>query len=203
MSRYFMIVLACILFSCTARSQDAVTADVPQGAAVATFAGGCFWCMEPPFDALDGVHSTTSGFMGGHVPDPTYDQVSRGGTGHAEVVQVVYDPEVVTYERLLEVFWRNIDPVAVDRQFCDIGDQYRSAIFYHSDAQRDLADASRERLAESGRFDRPIATEIAAAGEFFAAEAYHQNFYRTSPRRYRQYRTACGRDARLNEIWGQ
>ena len=167
----------------------------------ATFAGGCFWCMEPPFDDLAGVVSTTSGYMGGSVPDPTYEQVSAGGTGHAEVVQVVFEPARVSYERLLEVFWRNVDPLTPDRQFCDAGHQYRSAIFHHDAGQRAAAEQSRRALEQSGRFETPIVTEIVSAGPFYAAEAYHQDYYRKNPVRYKFYRYRCGRDARLAELW--
>ena len=169
----------------------------------ATFAGGCFWCMEPPFDALDGVLSTTSGYTGGGEKNPTYKQVSSGKTGHTEAVQVAYDPSKVSYEELLEVFWRNIDPTTADRQFCDRGSQYRSAIFYHDDEQRRLAEASRGRIADSGRLDAPIVTEIVAAGEFYPAEEYHQDYYKKNPIRYKFYRTGCGRDRTLERIWGK
>jgi peptide-methionine (S)-S-oxide reductase len=167
----------------------------------ATFAGGCFWCMEPPFDKLEGVISTTSGYAGGHVVNPTYKEVSAGGTGHAEVVQVVYDPERVSYRELLEVFWRNVDPLDSGGQFCDRGDQYRTAIFYHDEEQRRLAEASKRELEQSGRFNRPIVTQIVPLSAFYAAEDYHQDYYIRNPLRYRYYRTACGRDARLRELW--
>ncbi|NGX15372.1 peptide-methionine (S)-S-oxide reductase MsrA [Wenzhouxiangella sp. XN24] len=167
----------------------------------ATFAGGCFWCMEPPFDKLDGVIATTSGYAGGPEPDPTYRDVVAGRTGHAEVVQVTFDPARISYDELLRVFWRNIDPFVVDRQFCDRGAQYRTAIFYHDDAQRVAAEAS---LAEVvARFDRAVETEIEAeGGTFHPAEAYHQDYYLENPLRYRYYRFSCGRDSRLEEIWG-
>ncbi|MDI5933919.1 peptide-methionine (S)-S-oxide reductase MsrA [Halomonas kalidii] len=169
--------------------------------ASAVFAGGCFWCMEEAFDPVEGVLSTTSGFSGGHVENPSYNQVVAGGTGHAEVVEVEYDPEVVDYEALLHVFWRNIDPFAVDRQFCDAGDSYRSAIFPMNDEERTLAEASREALAD--RFDREIATEINDFEAFYPAEEYHQGYYRKNPVRYRFYKSACRREARLDEIWGE
>jgi len=171
--------------------------------AVATFAGGCFWCMEPPFDKLEGVISTTSGYTGGQKQDPSYEEVSSGGTGHAESVQVVYDPARITYEKLLETFWRNIDPVAVDRQFCDSGTQYRSAIFYHDEAQRRLAEESKKALEASGRFNQPIATQIVKASTFYPAEEYHHDYYKKNPVRYKIYRYGCGRDQRLQEIWGK
>ncbi len=168
--------------------------------ATAIFAGGCFWCMEPPYDELPGVASTISGYIGGHVDNPTYEQVSSGSTGHAEVVKVSYDPKVVDYATLLEVFWRNIDPLTPNRQFCDRGSQYRSAIVYLDDEQRALAEAAREAL--HGRFDQPIVTEIVAAGTFYPAEDYHQDYYQKNPLRYKFYRYNCGRDQRLEELWG-
>ena len=169
----------------------------------ATFAGGCFWCMEPPFDEIDGVLSTTSGYTGGRKENPTYEEVSRGGTGHAEAVEVLYDPSKVTYERLLEIYWRNVDPTTRDRQFCDVGDMYRTAIFVHDDAQREAAEASKKRLEESGRLPGPVVTEIVAAGAFYPAEAYHQDYYKKNPLRYKFYRYGCGRDERLDELWGE
>ncbi|HKK23225.1 MAG TPA: peptide-methionine (S)-S-oxide reductase MsrA [Pseudohaliea sp.] len=168
--------------------------------AVATFAGGCFWCMEPPYDKLDGVKSTVSGFMGGDVRNPSYQQVVRGGTGHAEVVQVTYDPEVVSYETLLAVYWRNVDPFDGDGQFCDRGPSYRPEIFWQTEAQREAALESRAELA--GRFDNEIAVDITEAGEFWPAEDYHQNYYEKNPVRYKFYRWNCGRDSRLQEVWG-
>lgn len=172
------------------------------GLAMATFAGGCFWCMEPPFDALDGVISTTSGYTGGHTPNPTYEEVSAGKTGHAEAVQVVYDPKRISYDRLLDVFWRNIDPVTPNAQFCDHGTQYRSGIFYHDAEQRRLAEASKRALEASGRLKAPIVTEIVAAGTFYPAEDYHQDYYKKNSIRYKFYRASCGRDRRLAELWG-
>jgi peptide-methionine (S)-S-oxide reductase len=171
--------------------------------AVATFAGGCFWCMEPPFDKLDGVLSTTSGYIGGTVARPTYEQVSSGRTGHTEAVQVAYDPSRVTYEKLLDVFWHNIDPTVRDRQFCDIGSQYRSGIFVHDAEQRRLAEASKAALEKNKPFKAPIVTEVTDAMTFYPAEDYHQDYYQKNPIRYRYYRTGCGRDARLKELWGE
>ena len=168
----------------------------------ATFAGGCFWCMEHPFDELPGVVSVTSGYTGGHTKNPTYEEVSAGGTGHAESVQIVYDPARIGYDKLLAVYWHNIDPTVKDRQFCDIGHQYRSAIFYHNEQQRRLALLSKEALEKSKPFREAIATEITPAGEFYPAEQYHQHYYRKNPIRYRFYRTTCGRDGRLKELWG-
>ena len=185
-------------------SREAAAAAAPaDNRAVAIFAGGCFWCMEPPFDKLPGVISTTSGYVGGHVANPTYEQVSAGGTGHAEAVQVIYDPRQVGYAKLLDVFWHNIDPVAVDRQFCDAGDQYRSAVFATDGEQRRLAEASKRALEASGRFEQPIATEIVAASTFYPAEGYHQDYYEKNPLRYKFYRFSCGRDARLDAVWGE
>ena len=169
--------------------------------AVATFAGGCFWCMEGPFDKLEGVISTTSGYIGGHTEDPTYPEVSSGATGHAEAVQVEYDPDKVSYERLLTTFWHNIDPLVRNRQFCDVGSQYRSAIFYHDEHQKALAEESKRAL-EQAVFGKPLATEVVAAGRFYAAEDYHQDYYMKNPLRYKYYRFSCGRDQRLKQIWG-
>jgi peptide-methionine (S)-S-oxide reductase len=183
-------------------SMSASAATATSGHAIATFAGGCFWCMEPPFDELDGVISTTSGYTGGRKQNPTYEEVSTGTTGHTEAVQVVYDPTRVTYERLLEVFWRNIDPVTANAQFCDHGTQYRSGIFTHDPTQRRLADESKRALEASGRFKAPIVTEIVAAGPFYPAEEYHQDYYKKNPVRYKLYRAGCGRDRRLGELWG-
>ncbi|HEY5656547.1 MAG TPA: peptide-methionine (S)-S-oxide reductase MsrA [Myxococcota bacterium] len=172
----------------------------PARSVEALFAGGCFWCMEPAFDEVPGVVSTTSGYTGGRVESPTYEQVSSGSTGHAEAVRVVYDPSQVTYEKLLDVFWHNIDPTVRNRQFCDTGSQYRSAIFASGPEERELAEASRRRVAE--RLGVPIQTEIVDAGAFYPAEEYHQDYYRKNPLRYAFYRRGCGRDARLAEIWG-
>ena len=179
------------------------SAEAGPGLAKATFAGGCFWCMEPPFDQLDGVVSTTSGYTGGHVPNPTYEQVSAGGTGHAEAVEVLYDPRKISYAELLDVFWHNVDPVTANRQFCDAGSQYRSAIFYHDEEQKRLAEASKAALERSGKLGKPIVTEIVPAGQFYPAEQYHQDYYLKNPLRYKFYRYSCGRDRRLEELWGK
>ena len=168
----------------------------------ATFAGGCFWCMEHPFDEIPGVISVTSGYTGGHKKNPTYEEVSAGGTGHAESVQIVYDPSKVTYAKLLTVFWHNIDPTAKDRQFCDAGHQYRSAIFYHNEEQHRLALQSKAELEKSKTFKGPVVTEIVPATEFYPAEEYHQHYYKKNPFRYKFYRASCGRDQRLRELWG-
>lgn len=169
----------------------------------ATFAGGCFWCMEHPFDEIPGVVSVTSGYTGGEKTNPTYEEVSAGGTGHAESVQVIYDPSKVSYEKLLDVFWHNIDPTTKDRQFCDSGHQYRSAIFYHDEEQHTLALRSKELLEKNKPFQGPIVTEIVKATEFYPAEEYHQHYYKKNPIRYKFYRTTCGRDQRLRELWGK
>ena len=172
------------------------------GEAVAIFAGGCFWCMEPPYDKTEGVISTISGYTGGELANPSYRQVSSGTTGHIEAVKIVYDPEKVSYEKLLHIFWRNIDPIRANAQFCDEGPQYRSAIFPQDEAQREAAEKSKAELEATGRFTRPIATEILDAAPFYPAEDYHQDYYKKNPNRYAYYRWSCGRDARLDQIWG-
>lgn len=170
--------------------------------AKATFAGGCFWCVEEAFEKVSGVISATSGYTGGNVDNPTYRQVTSGQTGHAEAVEVIYDPVQITYEQLLDVFWRNVDPTVVDRQFCDFGDQYRTAIFVHGDEQMRLAEASKKALEESKPFADPIVTPIVAASTFYAAEDYHQDYYKRNPLRYKYYKWNCGRAQRLEELWG-
>ena len=176
--------------------------EVPPGHAVATFAGGCFWCMEPPYDKLPGVTATISGYIAGRTANPTYQEVSSGRTGHTEAVQVVYDPKKVTYEKLLEVFWVNIDPTVKDRQFCDAGSQYRTGIFVHDDAQRKAAEASKAQVEKAKPFKEPIVTPIEMATTFYPAEDYHQDYYVKNPIRYNYYRTGCRRDERLKELWG-
>lgn len=168
----------------------------------ATFAGGCFWCMEHPFDKLKGVKETLSGYTGGTKANPSYKEVSSGKTGHTEAVQVLYDPDLVSYETLLSVFWRQIDPTALNRQFIDVGSQYRSAIFYHNPAQKKLALRSKRQLALSGKFKAPIVTEITSATVFYPAEDYHQDYYKKNPKRYKFYRWNSGRDQFLDKIWG-
>lgn len=199
------------LFSLAACSGDGASAQTqaapapPEGSAVAYFAGGCFWCMERPFEQLDGVSAVVSGYTDGEQQNPTYRQVSSGGTGHAEAIRVVYNPNVITYPELLRVFWHNIDPTDGGGQFCDRGDQYRSGVYVQNAAERRLAEASRraaqEELRARGNTDR-IVTEIKDASTFYDAEDYHQNYYRTNPARYTRYRTGCGRDARLEALWG-
>lgn len=178
---------------------------VAQGKAVtakATFAGGCFWCMEEAYDSVPGVVATVSGYMGGHTKNPTYEQVSSGRTGYAEVVQVEYDPSKVSYAKLVEVFWHNIDPTQVNAQFCDYGSQYRSAIFYQDAEQKKIAEASKAALIKDKPFKGKIVTEITPASQFYPAEGYHQNFYKTNPVRYKFYKSGCGRAARLQQLWG-
>ncbi|CAN0405113.1 unnamed protein product, partial [Phaeothamnion confervicola] len=174
-----------------------------QTRAVAIFAGGCFWCMEPPFDKLDGVLATTSGYIGGIKADPTYEQVTSGRTGHYEALQVDYDPARVSYEKLLEVFWRNIDPLDASGQFCDKGPQYRAAIFALDAGQRAAAEASKAALEKSGKLSGRIVTEILPPAKFYPAEDYHQDYYRKNPASYTYYRWNCGRDRRLERLWGK
>ena len=174
---------------------------VQSGPAVATFAGGCFWCTEADFDKVPGVISTTSGYTGGTVANPSYEQVSSGGTGHAEAVEVTYDPSKVSYEKLLAYFWHHIDPLVKDAQFCDHGEQYRSAIFVRNDEERKLAEASKKQVETE--LKQPIYTQIVAAGPFYAAEDYHQDFYLKNPTKYKFYRWNCGRDQRLEQLWGK
>lgn len=172
--------------------------------AIATFAGGCFWCMEAPFDKLEGVLSTTSGYAGGELKNPTYNQVSAGGTGHVEVVQVKYDPDRISYEQLLQTYWPNTDPTDPDGQFCDQGETYRPIIFYENDEQKLQAEASKQALEKDKPFEGPITTTIVPLNnDFYAAEDYHQDYYKKNPVRYKFYRFNCGRDARLNELWGK
>ena len=191
--------IACLLFAAGLLAGGLSEAANAQNAR-ATFAGGCFWCMEPPFDKLDGVISTTSGYVGGKKKNPTYEEVSAGGTGHAEAVQVVYDPKKVSYAKLLEVFWHNVDPLAKDRQFCDHGHQYRTAIFYHDETQKRLAEETKK--AAEKELGKPIVTEIVPASQYYPAEEYHQDYYTKNPIRYKFYRANCGRDARLEQLWG-
>jgi len=199
-----------LFISCGASEQNgqgAATAKTisvdPKNLTTATFAGGCFWCMEPPFEKLAGVVSVTSGYTGGQKLDPTYEEVSAGETGHAEAVQIIYDSTQVSYAQLLHVFWRNIDPLTANRQFCDSGSQYRSGVFYHHEEQKRLAEESKMKLEQTRKFDRPIVTEIVAAGKFYPAEEYHQDFYKKSALHYKTYRAGCGRDRRLKELWGE
>ena len=183
------------------RAQGAAGDALPAGAsAVATFSSGCFWCTEADFEKVPGVVDAVSGYTGGRVPNPTYEQVSSGGTGHREAVQVFYDPKRVSYARLLDVFWRNVDPVDARGQFCDKGEQYTSAIYVATPEERRLAEASKQAVARSGRLKDPIVTAVVAVAPFYKAEEYHQAYYKKNPIRYKFYRTNCGRDARLREI---
>jgi peptide-methionine (S)-S-oxide reductase len=189
---------ALLLFLCLGLS----SALHAQSMEKATFAGGCFWCTEEAFEKVPGVGAVVSGYMGGKVKNPSYEQVSSGRTGHTEVVQVTYDPAKVSYEKLLDTFWLNHDPTAKDRQFCDVGSQYRPEIFYHSDAQKRLAEASKAKWEKAKPFRQPIVTPITPAGEFWPAEDYHQDYYKKEPVRYRFYVTGCGRYTRLDQLWG-
>ncbi len=181
-----------------AMAADPVVQD--QAPATAIFAGGCFWCMEPPFDALAGVTATTSGFTGGHKVNPSYTEVSSGGTGHVEAIQISYDPTQVSYQQLLDVYWRNIDPLDDGGQFCDRGHEYLAAIFYQNEEQKILAEQS--KTAVEKRLGHTVTTAISRAAPFYAAEDYHQDYYRKNPVRYKYYRYSCGRDQRLEELWG-
>ena len=188
----FILVLAAVGLAAAQGAQP--------GQAVATFAGGCFWCTEADFDKVAGVISTTSGYTGGRVANPTYEQVSAGGTGHAEAVEVVYDPGKVSYQQLLTYYWRHVDPTVKDQQFCDHGNQYRTAIFVRTEEERKLAEASKKQV--EAELKKPIHTEIVAAGPFYKAEDYHQDFYLKNPTKYKFYRWNCGREQRLEQIWG-
>lgn len=201
-TRFRLLPLAAALAAGMAAStaHAAETTPAADGASTAIFAGGCFWCMEPPYDDQAGVTATTSGYIGGELKNPSYEEISGGGTGHAEAVQVTYNSDEIGYAKLLEIFWRNIDPFAEDRQFCDSGSQYRSAIFYANARQRELAEASKAEMQE--RFDQDIATQIVPASTFWDAEDYHQDYYEKNPLRYKFYRYSCGRDDRLEDVWG-
>jgi peptide-methionine (S)-S-oxide reductase len=193
----YPLVLALLL------AAPAIAQAPPANLANATFAAGCFWCTEEAFDKVPGVVSTTSGYMGGSKKNPSYQEVSSGATGHTEVVRVVYDPMKVSYERLLEQFWLNHDPTVKDRQFCDIGSQYRPSIFYHTEEQKRLAEASKAKWDKDKPFKASIVTPIVAAGDFWPAEDYHQDYYKKNPQRYKFYVTGCGRYARLDQLWGK
>ena len=196
--RTHALVLAAALLMATA----ALAAAQDTEPAKATFAGGCFWCVEEAFEKVPGVISAVSGYTDGNVDNPSYKQVTSGQTGHTEAVEVIFDPAQVTYEQLLDVFWRNIDPTVVDRQFCDVGNQYRTAIFVHDAEQVRLAEASKEALQTSKPFAEPIVTPIVAASTFYPAEDYHQDYYKNNPLRYKFYKWNCGRAQRLAELWG-
>jgi len=198
--RYVLIIFGLLVVTSLSAGRDC-RAATPK-TELATFAGGCFWCMEAPFDKLDGVESVTVGYTGGSLKNPTYKQVSAGGTGHAEAVQIVFDPARISYAKLLDTFWRNIDPTVSDRQFCDVGHQYRAAIFYQSDEQKRVALQSKSSLEKRKTFKEALITEIVPAGIFYKAEEYHQHYYKKNPIRYKYYRNGCGRDKRLQELWG-
>lgn len=197
-----LVVSACGQGPAAVAATPAATSAAPPGSASAIFAGGCFWCTESDFEKLPGVISAESGYTGGKTANPSYHEVSSGATGHTEAVRVTYDPKVVSYQALVEYFWKTIDPTVKDRQFCDVGNQYRSGIYWQNEAERKIAEASRDALLKSGRL-REIHTEILAASEFYLAEEYHQDYYKKNPIRYEYYRTGCRRDARLREVWGE
>ena len=199
----FAVVLCGLWLATTATTMAVATAVEGKAPATAVFAGGCFWCMEPPFDKLDGVLSTTSGYTDGHRKNPTYEEVSAGGTGHTEAIQIEYDPTKISYAQLLEVVWKNIDPTTRDSQFCDHGSQYRSGIYYHNEAQRVAAEASLKALQQNKPFEAAIVTELDAASTFYPAEDYHQDYYLKNPIRYKYYRYRWGRDQRLEQLWGE
>ena len=207
MKPYFLLFLVFALVSILEIARAADSAGAP-GAGEhafqkATFAGGCFWCMQAPFDQLEGVISTTVGYSGGKEENPTYEQVCSGTTGHVEAFQVIYDPSRISYSQLLEVFWRNIDPTQSDGQFVDIGRQYQTVIFYHDEEQKRIAEASREDLEKSGKYAKKIVTEIAPATTFYKAEEYHQDYHKKNPLRYKYYRLGSGRDRYLEKTWGK
>lgn len=196
-----LLVLVCLMVVSILGA--ASTPATAAGLQKATFAGGCFWCMEPPFERLDGVVKVSAGYTGGELNNPSYEQVSAGGTGHAEAVEIVFDPGKVSYRKLLDVFWHNVDPTQQNRQFCDVGNQYRSAIFYHTPEQKRIALASEKKLQDSPRFaGKKIYTQVVQAGPFYAAEKYHQDYAKKNPVRYKFYRWNCGRDQRLEDVWG-
>ncbi len=202
MKRLLLLALSLFIMPALAANQTNIPSP-DQHNDIAIFAGGCFWCMEPPFDKLDGVISTTSGYTSGHKENPTYKEVSAGITGHTEAIQIIFDPNKISYAKLLEMFWRNIDPVAVNRQFCDRGTQYRSGIYYRDTVQEQAAKQSLQQLQQNKPFEGEITTEIVAATKFYPAEEYHQDYYIKNPLRYKYYRYSCGRDKRLSELWGE
>ncbi len=195
MNAALLILLAGVTTMADAKAQEK--------SAAAIFAGGCFWCMEPPFEQLKGVHSVRSGYIGGTKDNPTYEEVSSGSTGHAEAVEVLYDPSQISYAELLEVFWRNVDPTTEDAQFADHGTQYRTAIFVHNDEQKRLAQASKDKLAKSGKFKDPIVTTIESATQFYPAEEYHQDYHKKNPLRYNAYKVGSGRQTFIEKTWGK
>lgn len=202
---YLLIVTGCLIFtgcqqgSAESNRESKMPAQQDE-LARATFAAGCFWCIQPPFDKQPGVKKTVVGYTGGHTKNPTYEDVGEGTTGHTEAIEVIYNPQEVSYQELLKIFWRNVDPTTPNRQFCDSGTQYRGGIFYHDDQQKDLAFASKKAIEE--KYGYKVVLEITAASEFYPAEDYHQDYYKKNPVRYKIYRYGCGRDGRLEELWG-
>jgi peptide-methionine (S)-S-oxide reductase len=199
-ARIIAILTAVWLTAGTASGESGMAARTT-ATSTATFAGGCFWCMQPPYDKLPGVLKTTVGYTGGHKANPTYEEVSAGGTGHAEAIEIVFDPSKVSYEKLLDIFWRNVDPTVKDRQFCDVGNQYRTAIFWHDESQRKAAEASKAAIGKARGWK--VATQVVPASTFWPAEEYHQEYHEKNPIRYKYYRFGCGRDQRLDELWGK
>jgi len=198
--RRFTLGLCC--FGSLVALQPASSSAEAASSAKAYFAGGCFWCMEEAFEKVEGVTAVISGYMGGTVANPTYEQVSAGRTGHAESVEVIYDPSRISYQKLLDAFWRNIDPLTPNAQFCDHGEQYRSAVFYGTEEEKRLAEESKQTIERSKRFSQPIVTQIVGASTFYPAEEYHQDFYKKNPIRYKFYKYNCGRAQRLDDLWG-
>lgn len=204
MKKYVLGVALLWAFAGPAGAEQPIKEGAPEmNLEKATFAAGCFWCTQSTFDKIKGVRSTRAGYTGGHVKDPTYEQVCSGTTGHAEAIEVIYDSGEVTYQKLLDAFWRAINPTQKNQQFFDKGEQYRTVIFYHNDEQKRLAEASRQALADSGKFSKPIVTEIAPVTEFYPAEDYHQQYYKKSPMRYQMYNAASGRAEYRKEVWGE
>ena len=199
--KVYINILLMVIIMMMITTADAGAGNTTDSPETATFAGGCFWCMEPPFEKLEGVLSVTSGYTGGHVPEPTYEEVSSGKTGHVEAIQVTFNPKIISYNELLNVFWRQIDPTDGGGSFVDRGSQYRSVIFYHDDGQRKLAEASKQALDQSGRFEKPVVTEILPFTKFYPAEEYHQDYYKKNPIRYKFYRWNSGRDQFIEKAW--
>jgi methionine-S-sulfoxide reductase len=199
---FTLVSLAVLGLAITAFTIEGIGKESAPKVEKATFAGGCFWCMQPPFDRAPGVISTVVGYTGGTQKNPTYEEVSSGRTGHAEAIEITFDPKKVSYDQLLDIFWRNIDPTTPNRQFADVGTQYRTAIFYHNEEQKKLAVESKRKLNQSGKFDSPIATEIVPASTFYPAEEYHQKYYLKNTAHYKAYRKGSGREGYLKKTWG-
>jgi len=202
-SRWALVVIFAVMAAPGQLALGEQTGAATSSVARAYFAGGCFWCMEEAFEKIDGVVDAVSGYMGGTVKNPSYEEVSAGKTGHAESVEVRYDPAKVSYTQLLETFWRNVDPITPDAQFCDHGNQYRAAIFYQTDDEKRTAEESKRAIEQSKRFSTPIVTQVTAASEFYPAEDYHQDYYKKNPVRYKFYKFTCGRAQRLETLWGK